>query len=415
MTARERAQARARATSMTDLPLSEASKSWSDARLACWLGGAYAALILLGFICLRLPGATIRGNELSFERSIFTAINAATLTGFQQAVALDLYGRLGQATVMTLMIGGSVLSLLIGGLGLARLLKLPYDAKAIASGTFFTYVFALSCGTSLLLEPTRGLVASVSQAASAFGNSGLYLGTLPGATDWRTHAALMPLAFLGGLGIPIILELTDAIFRRQSLSKHARIVLLLSAVIYLVGLVALMPWGGSSSFADMLASGSVFSIDSRTCGLPVAAVSALPRAGYWAMILLMMIGAAPAGTAGGMKITALYHGWRGTRRALRRETGLRITGIAATWIIVYVALVFATLLTLQASLPDVSTDRLAMLAASAVGNVGLSHEPVTTTGMGLATLSVAMLIGRAAPLLVLWWAAMTCDDADVGV
>ncbi len=400
---------------MTDLPLSEASKSWSDARLACWLGGAYAALILVGFVCLRLPGATIHGNELSVERTIFTSINAATLTGFQQAVALDQYGRLGQATVLTLMIGGSVLSLLIGGFALARLLKLPYDTRAIVSGTFFTYIFALSCGTSLLLEPTRGLVASFSQAASAFGNGGLYVGSLPSATDWRAHAALMPLAFLGGLGIPIILEMTDGIFRRRTLSKHARVVLVLSAVVYLVGLIVLIPWGGNANVSDMIATASAFAIDGRSCGLPLAPLSAIARASQWALIVLMTIGAAPAGTAGGMKVTALFHGWRGTRRALRREPGLRITGIAATWIVVYLLIVFTTLLALQASLPDVNTDRLAMLAASAVGNVGLSHEPVVTTGTGLAALSVAMLLGRAMPFLVLWWAAATCDDADVAV
>ena len=41
-------------------------------------------------------------------------------------------------------------------------------------------------------------------------------------------------------------------------------------------------------------------------------------------------------------------------------------------------------------------------------------SPLKPSG-GLYILSIAMLLGRAAPLLALWWAAATCDDADVGV
>ena len=116
-----------------------------------------------------------------------------------------------------------------------------------------------------------------------------------------------------------------------------------------------------------------------------------------------------------MKVTSLFHIWRGTRRALNREGGLRITGIAATWIGAYLAIVLLTLLGLLATLPDLTPDRLVFLAASAVGNVGLSHDPIAVTGGGLWILCLGMLLGRLAPLAVLLWAAATTDDADVAV
>ena len=55
------------------------------------LGIAYALMILLGaaVFAFRVPGTTVAGNELSFERSVLTAVNAATLTGFQQARQID--------------------------------------------------------------------------------------------------------------------------------------------------------------------------------------------------------------------------------------------------------------------------------------------------------------------------------------
>src|SRR5438067_10680301 len=79
------------------------------------MAGAYLLMVMVGVVVLRLPGATVRGNEMSFERAVFTAVNAGTLTGFQQAVALDDYAPRGQACVMTLMCGGVLFTLLIGG------------------------------------------------------------------------------------------------------------------------------------------------------------------------------------------------------------------------------------------------------------------------------------------------------------
>ncbi len=388
--------------------------------IARWLAGFYAALILLGAVALRLPGATIKGNEFSLERAVFTSVNAATLTGFQQSVAVDQYARMGQWTILLLMSGGTVLTLIIGGIALSRLLRLPYDAGTIIRGTLFSVIFALSIGSSLLLERARTLFPSIFQAASAFGNSGHSLGPLPAATDWRAHAALMPLAWIGGLGIPVILELADSIFKRQPLSKHTRVVLSLMAAMYLIGVLLLSPWGmrgedGSLDLAGTLASGSVFSINSRTCGLPLASPSSLSRVSQWLLMVFMMIGAAPAGSGGGMKVTALYHAWQEKRRALRREPGLRINGIAGAWMIIYLAMLLATFLGLLASMPETSADRLALLASSAVGNVGLSNEPLSVTGPGLLTLVIAMIAGRAAPLMLLWWAAATTQDAEVGV
>ena len=129
----------------------------------------------------------------------------------------------------------------------------------------------------------------------------------------------------------------------------------------------------------------------------------------------MLIGAAPGSAAGGMRVTSLFHLVRGTRRALNRERGLRITGIAATMIASYLLLVLATTLGLLATVPEIPGDRILFLAASAVGLVGLSHDYVAVQGPGNYVLAAAMLLGRAMPLIILWWAVRTTDDADVAV
>lgn len=375
---------------------------------------AYLILVALGVGVFMLPGATIKGNEFSVERSVFTVVNAITLTGFQQSVPLDDYGPTGVACVLTLTIIGTLFALIVGGIGVARLLQLPYGDGRIIVATLYTYVVAVSLGAALVAEPGRGLVASATQAASAFGNSGLYLGRLPGVAEWRTHAALMPLAFLGALSIPVLLEVTDLMFQRRPLSLHSRVVLAITAALYLIGLACLAPWGRTDP-ATALAAGSALSIDGRSAGLPLYSLGALPRVAQWVLIALMLIGAAPGGAGGGMKVTSLFHLFRGTRRALGRAVGLRITGVAAVMIIAYLLIVLLTTLALLAAVPEIPGDRVLFLATSAVGLVGLSHDYVAIEGPGNYILSASMLLGRGVPLMILWWAVRTTDDADVGV
>jgi trk system potassium uptake protein TrkH len=391
-----------------------------DLRPCYWLAGAFWLMLLAGFVVLRLPGATIRGNEMSVERAVFTVINAASLTGFQQAVALDEYGASGQICVMALTVGGTLFALIAGGILVARAIRLPYTSNQIVLATLWTYVMAVGIGAAMLVEPGRSLIAAASQSASAIGNSGLFLGRLPGVADWRTHLGLMPLALIGGWSIPVIMELADLLFQKRKLSLHASTVLTLSAVLYLLGLIALVPWHdlfthGDSAVAAAMGGGSAMSLNSRTAGFPLVVIGQMARPAQWLLILLMMIGAAPGGTGGGMKVTALFHLVRGVRRSLGREPGLRITGIAAVWVVAYLAIALATLMGLLATLPELPADRLVLLAFSAVGTVGLSNDPVSITGPGLMVLSAAMLLGRIAPLLVLWWTVRTCDDADVAV
>jgi trk system potassium uptake protein TrkH len=377
-------------------------------------GIGYLLLIALGVLVFLLPGATVRGNAFSFERSVFTVVNAITLTGFQQSVPLDDYGPTGIGCVLTLTIIGTLFSLIIGGIGVARLLRLPYDDMKVTVATLYTYVVGASLGAAIVAEPGRGLVPSAMQAASAFGNSGLFLGRLPAAAEWRTHVALMPLAFLGGLSIPVLLELGDLLFQGRPLSRHSRVVLATSAVLYLVGLIFLAP-ASRHEMSTALGIGSALSLDSRSSGLPLTPSGGLPRYSQWMLLALMLIGAAPGGAGGGMKVTSIFHLWRGTTGALRRGTSLRITGIAAVLIASYTLLIFLTTLALFAALPELPGDRVFFLAASAVGSVGLSHDPVAFEGAANYVLALAMLLGRALPLIVLWWAVRTTDDADVAV
>jgi trk system potassium uptake protein TrkH len=134
----------------------------------------------------------------------------------------------------------------------------------------------------------------------------------------------------------------------------------------------------------------------------------------WFVLLLMIIGGNSGSGGGGLKATTLIRFFRGGWDSLRGRVPGRGFGIALAWIVAYLGVVGVAMFELLGSEPDQPMDRLLFLTISAMSNIGLSHEPVAVVGTGLHTLSAVMLIGRLAPLFVLWWVAKTTDE-NVGI
>jgi trk system potassium uptake protein TrkH len=372
---------------------------------------AYILMIAAGFCMLRLPISTTRGNEITVDRAIFSTINAATLTGFQQARDVDTYKLPGQITILALTIGGTLFALIGGGLALVRIMRLPYGDEYILKSSILIELIVLLIGWLGGLLPNTTAFASVFQTTSAFGNSGVWIGGLPNAMQPTTHLFYLPLAIVGGLGVPVLLEIGASIRGKRKLAAHSWTVLVTSAVLYLVGVIALLCVDGGVRSVN-LARASAISINARSPGLPI--VATFSRVATWLLLLWMMIGGNSGSAGGGLKATTVVRFFRGAWEALRGRNPGRGLGIAIVWIVSYLAVVGVAMLVLLGSEPDQSMDRLLMLAISAMSNVGMSHEPVSVVGIGLHTLSTVMLVGRLAPLFVLWWVAKTTDE-QIGI
>jgi Trk-type K+ transport system membrane component len=316
------------------------------------------------------------------------------------------------------LIGAGILfSLIVGGMAVVRIARLPLTDRAVVGWSASSIVAAAALGAAV--APLRHLpvVASIFQAISAWGNSGLSLGRLPGIQDGWTHGLLLPLAALGGLGVPVLWELAHRLRRGSaSLSAHTRTAISWSAAVYLAGgLLLLLGWWFANQidptpWPALLAHAGGQAINTRSAGFAFSMATYWPRTVQWVAIALMFIGAAPGGTAGGLKVTTLAVLSLGARRSLRGEPAGRGMGIAMAWTAIYLAMVAITLLLLLSTEPQMPADRILFLAVSAVGNVGLSHDPVTVSDAGLYVLSATMLTGRVAPLLVLWWMAEENDE-----
>ncbi len=386
--------------------------------MAAWL-----AVTLLASAVVRVPGIVPHGNETTWDRAIFTAVSAATLSGFQQTMGVGemaVAGWGGPLVLLGLTLAGAFVSLFVGGLAASRILRTGHNATQIATCAITAQAVATIIGATALVGSAGNPLVALFQAASAFGNSGLWLGPVPTTTGAPTHAILLPLAFLGGLGLPVLIDLSNWVFGKSELSRHTRMTLKLSALAYLLGFVVLMvaqipaaSSGGWGAWRNTIASCSSEAINTRTAGLPLQSPAAFTGAGQWVLMALMAIGASPAGTAGGVKVNTLWQLVGGTWRIVRGGIVSRITGIAIVLVGFYAVTLFMGMALLAACDSVTTGDRVLFLAVSALSNVGLSHDPVAMTGPGLIVLSGLMLAGRIAPLVGLWWVARTGEEVDV--
>jgi trk system potassium uptake protein TrkH len=387
---------------------------------------AFCAVIVLGCLLYHVPGlATHKGNELTWPQPLFTAVNAATLTGFQQAHNPDFYTSRGQIVTFLLTLAGILFSFIGGGVAVIRIARLRFKDWHLIILAIASVLFVGVVGGASLICPGRDFWQAGFQAVSAFGNSGLTLGRLPSSSSAQALLVLLPLVVLGGLGLPVLMEIFDLLWRWKPLSKHSRTVLTWTAVTYLAlsaslavvqasdGSKSLWSWAGN--LPSCVADSSVQAINARSAGFGFLSISRLPQATTLILIGVMVIGASPGGTAGGVKVTTLATIATGTRDCLARRAPGRPFGTALIWLGVYLALLLASTVALLMTDPEIHLDRTLFLAASALGNVGLSHNPIDASNGGIYVLCLTMLIGRIAPLLMLWYLIDTTPEAEVAM
>lgn len=427
----ERAETKARRKEETRVPMAAAiapagaiPSAWSRSRLVA--GTALAIWFLLTIVspfALRSGMVVAHGNETTYDRAFFTAISTTTLTGFQQTMGLRemrVTGLGGPILLLVLTFAGSLMTLLVGGIAASRILRMPHSASQIVWAATTAVLLTTLGGGAALAASGQPVFEAIFHSTCAFANSALWLGPSPSTTDGSTFFVLLPLVVLGGLGLPVLIELTDRLFGGPPLSRHSRLVLMLAGLVYLAGFVALVlaqtpaAWnGGWFAWRNTLASCSVAAINARTAGIPFESPAVFTVAGQWLLMALMLIGGASAGTASGLKTNTLWQLARGVRDVLRGRAVPRPFGIAAVWLGLFLLLLFIGVLLLATTDPQIASDRLLFLCCSALANVGLSHDPVSITGPGLIVLSLLMLAGRLGSLGILWWMAETTTGADV--
>jgi len=352
-------------------------------------------------------------RPLRFVDALFTATSAVCVTGLivvdtgkdlslaSQGVVLFLIqlGGLGVMTATTAFslmirerIGLRQRMFFAGGFGLdspsgvirllIRILFLTFAIEGVA--VIPLYFGFLRSGMS----QCRSLYGAVFHSISAFCNAGfsLFSDNLESfSTAILVPGTVMVLVVAGGLGFAVLDELREMARGARRLSLQSKLVLVTTALLVISGslLLFLTEWG--NAFGDLQGGWKVWngvfaSITPRTAGFDTVTPAAFSSAGVFVLILLMIIGASPGSTGGGLKTTTLaillvstWNSLKGRQEVhlWRRRLPFRIVQRSVTVVVLYLGtlLVGIMVLFLMEPFPFRS---LLFEAASALGTVGLS-------------------------------------------
>ncbi len=407
----------------------------------------FLGLILVGTLLLLLPRAVAAGKApLDWSGALFTATSATCVTGLTVVDTAHHLSFFGQAVVLGLIqlggLGIMTLALLVvlslgagGGTEAAELLDSTLAAPWVheqprralgflLAGVLLTEAAGTLCLWLGLQGPDRNLWTACFLSVSAFCNAGfdnLEAGLGPYAGSWAVGLPLLLLWLGGGLGF-----LLPAGLLARRWGRRGRRVLDLTTRMVLVGSAVLVPLGAlvfALCEADGLLAGRapgeklllcLFQGNTpRTAGFSMLPMAEASRATLLALVPFMLVGAAPGGTAGGIKIptaavflATLRARLRGADEVVVGRRTLPLQTIRRA-LLVFLLMLFAFLgcsfLLGVLEAHNHPLDALVFEAASALGTVGLSTgiTPELGTGSRLV-LAAAMFLGRLGPLTLVY-------------
>ena len=268
---------------------------------------------------------------------------------------------------------------------------------------------------------TKGLLYSLFHSISAFCNAGFDLmGNYTSLTryvlDPIVNFTIMALITLGGLGFAVLADIymkKKARERTQRLRMHTKVVLLSSAILLFAGAIVFMLCEYSNSatfggldFGQKLMAALFQSVTCRTAGFNTVNLNSLTDASKLFSVLLMFIGGAPAGTAGGIKVTtmavlllsvrAIMRG-KSDAEAFGRRISLGVQRRALAMLVIGLTVLLTATMAISLFEADKGISLIDILfeTASAIATVGLSAG-ITGAGGTLTRLTyiALMYIGR---------------------
>lgn len=398
----------------------------------------FAAVILLGSLLLSLPISVRDGVELNYIDALYTSTSAVCVTGLISVDPYDTFTPAGQFFLALLMqVGG--LGVTAVGAGIILLMGRKMDLKSrnlvregmnFSSGRGVIHFIRDVFITTLVFEIIgavlsfivfirdfpfwRALGVSAFHSIAAFNNSGFdIIGGFQSLTAYKDNIFLnlltAALIFFGGIGFLVIKDILTHKFKWKKYSMHTRVVLSVSAVLTVLGTILL------KITEDMSWLGAFFnSVTARTAGFATFPLGGFTNAGLLVMIVLMIIGASPGSTGGGIKTSTLFVLLHGVKSAATNKSEHAFhyaipkdafKKAAVITLIALTVIVSATFL-MAALEPELSLSDILFEMTSAFGTVGLSTGITPTLGMGAKLVSIfVMYIGRLGPwtIITLWY------------
>ena len=401
---------------------------------------------VLGGVILSLP--LMNTTHVSFLDNFFTAAAAVSTAGLQTVNFADSYTWLGKFVVLML--------IQIGGLGymtfssfiylsfserhrlrhhqqesLSAEVSLPktLDISLFLRSAFVFTIIAESIGTVFLFNYFRhhdytilnALWYGVFHSVSAFCTAGfsLWNNSLENFVDSKTiNIVISCLALAGSMGFIVVTDVFNFIRRKTlAISLTTKLIVLSTLVLLGIGTFTLFVTSPGLTIWEACFQ-SVAAM--TTAGFNTVDIGLLSSCSLLILIVLMSVGGAPSGTAGGMKMTAFFSVMALVYTRLQLRTRVEVLGRRIPLLRLYAAtstFLLYTLFLLTSIFLLTWTEKLPFLelvfeSAAALSTGGLSTGTTAHLSvLGKLIIIGTMIIGRIG-VLTFGTALLNHDDDD---
>jgi trk system potassium uptake protein len=377
---------------------------------------AFLLVIILGAALLMLPAARTDGGSEGFMPALFTSVSAVCVTGLITVDTATFWTPLGQGIILGLIqVGGfgimtlaTLLALLVRkSIGLRGQLVAQTETHTLNLGDVRTVLFKVAkimlgfeATTAIVLtarfwiaydqNPATALWHGTFHAVSAFNNAGfsLYSNNLIGFAEDPWIITPICLAIItGGLGFPVIIQLSRGELKPKNWTVHLRLTIYGTLFLLAAGtaLFAAFEWNRNETLGQLSLTGKLLGsfaggVFPRTAGFNSIDYGVAAPETLMVTNILMFIGGGSAGTAGGIKITtflvlgfAIWNEVRGrdqvtiAHRSISSSSQRQALSVALLGI---GAVVSGTMLLLMFT--DYSLEKVLFESISAFATVGMS-------------------------------------------
>lgn len=409
----------------------------------------FALTVLVGSLLLVLPVSSKERVVTPFIDALFTATSAVCVTGLVVRNAATYWSGFGQAVIIILIqIGGVGIITVVAWIarfagykiGLLQRSTLQEAVSAHKVGSILrlslfilkTTLFIEFIGAVLLFPVMyarfgvwKGIWYSVFHSISAFCNAGFdllgveteYISVCEYVGNPLLNLTIMALIVSGGLGFITWHDIRrhGIHLRRYCLQSKIVIVctvclIFIPAIFFYFGEFSRDVWSDLTVGEKILAS--LFqSVTTRTAGFNSVDLTLLSDTSVFIMVILMIIGASPGSTAGGMKTTTVAVVFATLFSVLRRRSDTQLfgrrVGEGTIKMAVSVLLMYISLFTLAAMVISVGEGEPLLdclfETASAIGTVGLTRGMTPFLGVGSKLILIfLMFFGRVGGITIMY-------------
>lgn len=409
----------------------------------------FLGVIVLGTFILTLPISSSSGEFTSVVDALFTATSATCVTGLVVHDTATYWSAFGQGVIIVLIqIGGMgviTIALLLTrmsgrkiGLRQRTLMQEAISAHKMGgivrlTGFIVKMMLIFELAGAVLMYPEfakqfgiiKGIWYSLFHSISAFCNAGFdlmgvrehYSSLTTFSSSVLINVVIMLLIIIGGIGFVTWDDIKKHKLHFGRYRMQSKVILGVTSILIIVPVLYFYffefgkaTWNFDSEKDRVLAS--LFqTVSPRTAGFNTVDLNQLSGVGQLITIILMLIGAAPGSTAGGMKVTTVavlfstavaVFRKRQDANLFKRRLSNEVARSASATLLMYTFLFMfgGIVISIADNIPIMKS---LFETASAVGTVGLSLGITPSLSMvSKIVLIVLMFLGRVGGLTVIF-------------